>query len=92
MISEYVEGQTLKSFLQHSTLTYEESKNILRKIATGLKYLAKRDIAHRDLKPENIVIENKTLKPYIIDFGLATFCKERHYIYKHCGTPGYVAP
>lgn len=28
----------------------------------------------------------------IIDFGLAQFIEDPHYIYVHVGTPGYVAP
>lgn len=31
-------------------------------------------------------------KPIIVDFGLATRCETRNYLFKHCGTPGYVAP
>ena len=58
----------------------------------ALKYLAKHDIAHRDLKPQNIIICKKSMKPFIIDFGLATTCKNQKYIYSHCGTPGYIAP
>lgn len=32
------------------------------------------------------------MSPVIVDFGLATKCKQGNYIYNHCGTPGYVAP
>jgi serine/threonine protein kinase len=28
----------------------------------------------------------------ILDFGLATFCDEKEYIYTRCGTPGFVSP
>lgn len=28
----------------------------------------------------------------ICDFGLATYEDVDHYLYKRCGTPGYVAP
>ena len=73
-------------------MAYQESIQILRHLAIGLKYLAKHDIAHRDVKPDNIVIESTSMKPKIVDFGLATSCKTDKYIYKHCGTPGYVAP
>lgn len=51
---------------------------------------------HRDLKPENMILKDKsklidsTLK--IIDFGLATKIDEEEYLFKRCGTPGYVAP
>ena len=49
---------------------------------------------HRDLKPENIMLANKKKihKIRIIDFGLGTFIDQETYLYKRCGTPGYVAP
>ena len=51
---------------------------------------------HRDLKPENMILKDKgelqnaTLK--LVDFGLATQCDVPEYLFKRCGTPGYVAP
>lgn len=51
---------------------------------------------HRDLKPENMILKNENeitdnvLK--IVDFGLATYCDLPEYLFKRCGTPGYVAP
>ena len=49
---------------------------------------------HRDLKPENIMLADKFLlhKIKIIDFGLGAFIDKKPWIYKRCGTPGYVAP
>lgn len=64
---------------------------MVEQLAAGLKYLAKKDIAHRDIKPDNIILSSSN-RPVIVDFGLATECGVRNYIYKHCGTPGYVAP
>lgn len=51
---------------------------------------------HRDLKPENIIlkrkfeIEDNPIK--LVDFGLSSYCDEEDYLFKRCGTPGYVAP
>ena len=49
---------------------------------------------HRDLKPENLMLSNK--KKYhsikIIDFGLACEVDSDNFLYKRCGTPGFVAP
>ena len=49
---------------------------------------------HRDLKPENLMLKSKRKyeKVKIIDFGLATVIKQTEYLYKRCGTPGFVAP
>lgn len=36
--------------------------------------------------------KRKYEKVKIIDFGLATVIKQKEYLYKRCGTPGFVAP
>ena len=62
----------------------------------ALSYLASKNIIHRDLKPENMILKSKgkisesDLK--LVDFGLATFSDIPEYLFKRCGTPGYVAP
>ena len=65
-------------------------------ILSALEYLRKQGIMHRDLKPENMILKNKdkleTNDIKIVDFGLASFCNINEYLFKRCGTPGYVAP
>jgi len=65
-------------------------KNILR----GLILCHSKGIMHRDLKPENLMLVNKRkiYKIKIIDFGLGTIIDDKPYVYKRCGTPGFVAP
>lgn len=64
----------------------------------GLEFLGKKGILHRDLKPENIMLTKEEGKEpqarnfKICDFGLATYEHVTSYLYKRCGTPGYVAP
>ena len=45
----------------------------------ALDYFEQKQILHRDIKPDNILIysiENQSLyEVRIVDFGLATFCK-----------------
>ena len=91
MVLQYVEGKTLKDYIEEEPVLLSTCLSLTAKLAGGLKYLAGRDIAHRDLKPENIIV-TKDCIPVIVDFGLATFCKDTDYIFKHCGTPGFVAP
>ena len=68
----------------------------MRCLLGALNYLSSKRIMHRDLKPENMILkdkvdlENCTLK--LVDFGLSTFCDIDEYLFKRCGTPGYVAP
>ena len=49
----------------------------------------------RDLKPENLILRSKTDETdvCIADFGLADYYNPKgDYMFKRCGTPGYVAP
>lgn len=65
----------------------------MRGLARGLSEIHKYRVMHRDIKPENIMLRGKTgLEPVIVDFGLAADVDSEDYIYKRCGTPGYVAP
>ena len=48
---------------------------------------------HRDIKAENLILasNDNDWDIKIADFGLASFVGEK-FIFKRCGTPGYVAP
>ncbi len=65
-------------------------------ILEALAYMDSKKIMHRDLKPDNMILkykdklENSILK--IVDFGLATIYDIPEYLFKRCGTPGFVAP
>ncbi len=63
----------------------------------GLEYLEHVGYLHRDLKPDNIMLKdaNNTDDPdnfKICDFGLATRHDVDRFLFKRCGTPGFVAP
>ena len=51
---------------------------------------------HRDLKLENLILKNESEidenQVKIVDFGLASKCDVPEYLFRRCGTPGYVAP
>ena len=52
-------------------------------------------IMHRDIKPENIIIKKKDgdISDIILaDFGLSEHLDKKNFLFKRCGTPGYVAP
>jgi len=50
-------------------------------------------IMHRDLKPANILLRTEyNWNCVVADFGLAEFENSSEYLFKRCGTPGYVAP
>ncbi len=72
IIMEYLEGLTLKEYIQNNApLPLEEIVKISEEIVSVLDYLHKNGIVHRDIKPANIIINTKTKKPVLTDFGIA---------------------
>jgi calcium/calmodulin-dependent protein kinase I len=65
------------------------------KLFSSLDYIHSKNILHRDIKPENLILRGKYDETNIClaDFGLADYYSpEGKYMFKRCGTPGYVAP
>jgi serine/threonine protein kinase/Tol biopolymer transport system component len=81
IVSELLEGETLRARLQRSTPTATQASSVAAslpvrraleyaaQIAHGLAAAHEKGIVHRDLKPENIFVSDKRVK--ILDFGLA---------------------
>jgi calcium-dependent protein kinase len=76
-------------------LSIRMQKRIMKQLLEALVEMKSKNIIHRDLKPDNIMIRGKNEKQMecvIIDFGLATPANIDKYIFKRCGTPGFLAP
>jgi predicted ATPase/serine/threonine protein kinase len=70
MVSELVEGQTLRQRLAAGPLTMRETLEIATQIASALSAAHGRAIVHRDIKPENIMVRPDGYVK-VLDFGLA---------------------
>merc|ERR1711920_351580 len=95
MVVEYIPGgELLKQISTKKSIKERYIQKLIRNLLIGLAHIHEKRIMHRDLKPENIMVANKKklYKIRIIDFGLGTFIDQKEYLYKRCGTPGYVAP
>jgi serine/threonine-protein kinase len=93
---EYVQGSTLKSFLQRKgALDLQTALHIMRQVASALQAAAERGIVHRDIKPENIMLTRKG-EVKVADFGLAQLMGgERLNLTQEgttMGTPLYMSP
>ena len=90
IVMEYVDGVTLKEWLQGST-TRQQRRRVLRDMLEAVEYMHKKGIVHRDLKPENIIITRQGDNVKLIDFGLAD--TESHTVLKQpAGTERYMSP
>lgn len=71
IVMEYVDGQTLKQYIQqHAPVPVEEALDIMKQLTSAISHAHQNHIVHRDIKPHNILIDsNGTVK--ITDFGIA---------------------
>src|SRR6201988_2011070 len=74
VVSELLEGETLRDRLRNGALTSRKTIDYAQQIARGLAAAHEKGIVHRDLKPENIFITDDG-GGKILDFGLAKFTR-----------------
>ena len=70
LVSEYVQGQSLRQQLAGGALRVRDALAIARDICGGLAAAHAHGVVHRDLKPENIFLKSGG-GAKILDFGLA---------------------
>ena len=81
----------MTSLLQeHGRLDEAETKEILRKLASAMKYCHEIGVAHRDIKTDNILVDSNN-NPMLIDFAFATLSLGKK-SQSFCGTVSYMAP
>jgi len=72
IVTELLQGQTLRERLRHGAMPLREVLDIGGSIAQGLAAAHAAGVVHRDLKPENIFL-TKDGRVKLLDFGLAKF-------------------
>jgi len=92
---EFIQGVSLRQFIEQRSLTPKRSLEIILQAAFALLHLHTHGVIHRDMKPENILIkENGDVK--VIDFGIAQLLEERgddaNGVGRMIGTPSYMSP
>jgi serine/threonine protein kinase/Tol biopolymer transport system component len=70
LVTEFVDGGTLKTWTRSATRTWREIVELLTGVADGLAVAHAAGILHRDIKPENILISQSGYAK-LADFGLA---------------------
>ena len=75
IVSQLVEGRSLKDVAYGSKPTTIQIANWMRQVAEALEVAHKNGLVHRDLKPSNIII-NKDQQAMVSDFGIAFHADE----------------
>ena len=71
-VMAYIDGDNLaKRLHERGVLTIDETRKILREVADALAYAHERGVVHRDIKPDNILLDVKSGRPMVTDFGIA---------------------
>jgi eukaryotic-like serine/threonine-protein kinase len=70
LVSEFLEGQTLRDRLGEGGLPCRKAVEYARQIVSGMAAAHEKGIVHRDLKPDNIFLTRGD-HAKILDFGLA---------------------
>ncbi|RUM72628.1 MAG: bifunctional protein-serine/threonine kinase/phosphatase [Sulfurovum sp.] len=90
-IMSFIEGETLKYFIQKKSLSIDLSIELSLFLLKMSQYLIHHDLVHGDIKPENIMVMQRKGKLIfkMIDFGNIT---EAYSNVTRAGTPSYIAP
>lgn len=96
IVMELLEGGEVFK-LSNGQIDKERCYFIMKSLLEALVYLDSQGIMHRDLKPDNIILKHKDVDIRenvikLVDFGLSSFIEAEEYIFRRCGTPGFVAP
>lgn len=93
IIMEYVDGVTLKEYMQEHKLSLNAVLEIAVRLADALQHAHSHNIIHCDIKPQNILID-KNMNPKIADFGIAKMVTNQTMVYSKSvmGSVHYISP
>jgi hypothetical protein len=93
LVSEYVDGPSLRRILDHTGfLTDEQALGVLKGALIGLGYAHGVGLVHRDVKPDNLLADRHGVTK-LTDFGQALFNPGPGAADGiPTGTPGYMSP
>jgi serine/threonine protein kinase len=96
MAQVFLEGKDLRSLLKeygdrNQRIPPDEVLRIISDVGGALDYAHEQGVIHRDIKPSNIMLEKKTARAILMDFGLALSVQEGT-MGDTFGSAHYIAP
>ncbi len=91
-VLEYVEGQSLRSYLKKNNPDLETKLHLLRQFILGMAHIHRQGVLHGDLHMSNLLVkDDKQLK--IIDFNMSNREEpQEHEVIREGGVHQYLAP
>ncbi len=93
IVMEYVDGVTLKEYMQAHRLPLNAVLEIAVRLADALQHAHSHNIIHCDIKPQNVLLD-KNMNPKIADFGIAKMVTNQTMVYSKSvmGSVHYISP
>lgn len=102
IIMQIIEGEDLRTFIQRHQLHPVQSRRVIPlqtclqimiQVLDALTYAHEEGVIHRDIKPANIMIDSRSNRTYLADFGIASsVLTEETPSDVILGTPLYISP
>jgi tetratricopeptide (TPR) repeat protein/predicted Ser/Thr protein kinase len=95
-VMDVVSGESLDDLVRRrGPLPEADACALMEEVARAVDAIHEAGIVHRDLKPGNVLVDARTGKPLIADFGLARDVENEERLTRtgsSVGTPSYMAP
>lgn len=94
LVMQLIDGDSLDALLARGRLQFRDIVSIGAQVAAGLAAAHEKGLIHRDVKPGNVLIERRTSRVKLTDFGLARAAEDVRLTGTGLvtGTPLYMAP
>jgi serine/threonine protein kinase len=93
LVMDYLEGPTLRDLVDHfRKLPQAVAVDLALEIAEALQAIHAEGFVHRDLTPANIIIERRSRRPIVCDFGIARDLGLSTHTGSGAGTLAYMPP
>ncbi|MBX3468262.1 MAG: serine/threonine protein kinase [Planctomycetes bacterium] len=72
VVMEHVPGPTLRELVERGgPMASPEAAELVAELAESLEAAHRAGVLHRDVSPQNVVLDDRTGRPRLVDFGLA---------------------